>query len=97
MRGMNYAMKQTVPYYSQAKKALALNQKQKKRKNQPRTLTEYSESGSKPVLRHGVTVNQAARKLHEYEQTGLSPREIMDLITRADNLAERVRKLESWD
>lgn len=74
-----------------------MNRSKKKHKKQLRTLTEYSESGSKPILCHGVTVNQAAKKLYEYEQTGLSPREILNLITRAENLEERVKKLESWD
>lgn len=97
MRGMDYMMKQTVPYYSHAKKAMKANQSRGKHKKQPRTLTEYTESGKKAVLRHGVTVNQAARKLHEYEQTGLSPKEIVDLIQREENLTERVKKYESWD
>lgn len=99
MARMDYAMKQTVPYYSHIKKAMATRPKEKKTKRRkgPTTLTEYSESGSKPVLKNKVSVNQAARKLYEYEQSGLSPQEVLNLIVRAENLERRVKKYESWE
>lgn len=48
------------------------------------------------VLREGVSVNQAARKLYAYEETGLTPQEILNLMERERNLTMRVEKLEGW-
>ena len=48
------------------------------------------------VLRKGVTVTQAARKLNRYEETGLTPQGVFDLIERAHNLEQRVKTLEDW-
>lgn len=50
----------------------------------------------KAVLRKGVTVTQAARKLNKYEATGLTPQEVFNLIERAHNLEKRVKTLEDW-
>ena len=44
----------------------------------------------------GVSVNQAARKLYAYEETGLTPQEILNLMERERNLTMRVEKLEGW-
>ena len=95
---MDHTLKQTVPYYGTMKRAGAFKQPQKPQKRQKRTtLTEYSQSGQKAVLKPHVTVNQAAKKLHDYEQTGLSPHEVTNLIEQVQNLTKRVKKLEDWD
>ena len=78
---MDKTLKQTVPYYSTMKRAGAFRQPQKPQKRQKRTtLTEYSQNGQKAVLKQHVTVNQAAKKLYDYEQTGLSPHEVANLV-----------------
>lgn len=61
------------------------------------TLTEYSQNGQKAVLKPHVTVNQAAKKLYDYEQTGLSPHEVANLVEQVQNLTRRVKKYESWE
>lgn len=85
---MDKTLKQTVPYYSTMKP-----QKRQKRT----TLTEYSQNGQKAVLKPHVTVNQAAKKLYDYEQTGLSPHEVANLVEQVQNLTRRVKKYESWE
>ena len=98
MGAMDHTLRQTVPYYSAMKKAGAFKQPQKPQKRQKRTtLTEYSQNGQKAVLKPHVTVNQAAKKLHDYEQAGLSPHEVANLIEEVQNLTKRVKKLEDWD
>ena len=70
MGAMDHTLKQTVPYYSAMKRAGAFRQPQKPQKRQKRTtLTEYSQNGQKAILKPHVTVNQAAKKLYDYEQT----------------------------
>lgn len=94
---MDHTLKKTVPYYSTMKRAGAFKQ-QEPRKRQKRTmLTEYSQNGQKAVLKPHVTVNQAAKKLHDYEQTGLSPHEVANLVEQVQNLTRRVKKYESWE
>lgn len=91
-------MEQTVPYYSTMKRAGAFRQPQKPQKRQKRTtLTEYSQNGQKAILKPHVTVNQAAKKLYDYEQTGLSPHEVTNLVEQVQNLTRRVKKYESWE
>lgn len=98
MGAMDYTMKKTVPYYSTMKRAGAFKQTAKQQKRQKRTtLTEYSQNGQKAILKPRVTVNQAAKKLYDYEQTGLSPCEVMNLVEQVQNLTKRVKKMESWD
>ena len=95
---MDHTLKQTVTYYGAMKKAGAFKQPQKPKKRQKRTtLTEYSQNGQKAVLKPHVTVNQAAKKLYDYEQTGLSRHEVANLIEQVQNLTKRVKKLEDWD
>ncbi len=60
-------------------------------------MTERSQNEGKPVLRKGVSVNQAARKLNAYEATGLTPQQVLDLMERERNLTRRVEKLEGWE
>ena len=94
-------MKKQVPYYSQLKHGMKMTPKEhkpkKKRNKKHYTLTEYSQNGRKPVLKEHVTVNQAARKLYDYESTGLSPHEIQILIEREKALTARIEKLEGWE
>ena len=42
-------------------------------------------------------MNQAARKLYAYEETGLTPQEVLNLMERERNLTIRVEKLEGWE
>lgn len=98
MGAMDHTLKQTVPYYSTMKRAGAFRQPQKPQKRQKRTtLTEYSQNGQKAILKPHVTVNQAAKKLYDYEQTGLSPHEVTNLVEQVQNLTRRVKKYESWE
>lgn len=99
MKPIDRIMKKEVPGYAYMKKAMpqagAAREPKTPRKQKPRTLTEI-EAGGKAVLRKGVTVKQAARKLNRYEETGLAPQEVFNLIERARNLEKRVEKLEGW-
>ena len=99
MKQIERIMRQNVPGYAYMKKAMpqtgAGRESKTQRQRKPRTLTEIAGSG-KAVLRKGVTVTQAARKLNRYEETGLAPQEVFNLIERAHNLERRVEKLEGW-
>ena len=57
--------------------------------------TDNAESG-KAIISDGVTVNQAVKKLYEYENTGLSPLEVKNLIEREKNLSAKVLKMQDW-
>ena len=87
---MDHTLKKTVPYYSTMKRAGAFKQQEPRKQKKRTTLTEYSQ---KPH----VTVNQAAKKLYDYEQTGLSPHEVVNLVEQVQNLTRRVKKYESWE
>ena len=99
MKQFDRIMKDNVPGYGYMKKAMPQVGAGREPKAQPKkknyTLTEIAPSG-KAVLRKGVTVSQAARKLNRYEETGLTPQGVFDLIERAHNLERRVEKLEGW-
>lgn len=100
MKPIDRIMKENVPGYSYMKKAMPQVGAGRERKTQPQrkkpqTLTETGKSG-KVVLRKGVTIAQAARKLNRYEETGLTPQEVFRLIERAHNLEKRVKTLEDW-
>ena len=100
MKAADRVLKQHVPYYSQMKTALPASPREKKtkpRKKKEYRLTSWSQNGSKAVLREGVSVNQAARKLYAYEETGLTPQEVLNLMERERNLTIRVEKLEGWE
>lgn len=94
---MDHALKKTVPYYSTMKRAGAFKQQEPRKQKKRTTLTEYSQNGQKAVLKPHVTVNQAAKKLYDYEQTGLSPHEVANLVEQVQNLTRRVKKYESWE
>ena len=99
MKPIDRIMRQNVPGYAYMKKAMPQVGAGREPKAQPKkknyTLTEIAPSG-KAVLRKGVTVTQAARKLNRYEETGLTPQGVFDLIERAHNLEQRVKTLEDW-
>ena len=102
MNQFDRIMKDNVPGYGYMKKAMPQVGAGRERKTKPQpqqkkpyNLTETAPSG-KAVLRKGVTVTQAARKLNRYEETGLAPQEVFNLIERAHNLERRVEKLEGW-
>ena len=94
---MDHTLKKTVPYYSTMKRAGAFKQQEPRKRQKRTTLTEYSQNGQKAVLKPHVTVNQAAKKLYDYEQTGLSPHEVANLGEQVQNLTRRVKKYESWE
>lgn len=94
---MDHTLKKTVPYYSTMKRAGAFKQQEPRKRQKRTTLTEYSQNGQKAVLKPHVTVNQAAKKLYDYEQTGLSPHEVVTLVEQVQNLTRRVKKYESWE
>lgn len=94
---MDHTLKKTVPYYSTMKRAGAFKQQEPRKRQKRTTLTEYSQNGQKAILKPHVTVNQAAKKLYDYEQTGLSPHEVANLVEQVKNLTRRVKKYESWE
>ena len=94
---MDHTLKKTVPYYSTMKRAGAFKQQEPRKRQKRTTLTEYSQNGQKAILKPHVTVNQAAKKLYDYEQTGLSQHEVANLVEQVQNLTRRVKKYESWE
>lgn len=104
MRASNNAIRGYIPHnaiVSQGAKIVARQQAQEKpqrgRKGRKRErLTEISTGSGKPVLRQNVGVVRAAKKLFEYEETGLAPYEIMALIEREKALTEKVKKMQDW-
>lgn len=100
MNSMEREMRKHIPHYGQIKKAAsAIGAKKEKtsRKKKRERLTEISRGSGKPVLCQGVGVTRAARKLFEYEETGMTAQEIRALQERERNLTERIKKLESWE
>lgn len=102
MRVTNNAMRGYIPHsgiVSAGAKIVAGQQQTKKqgtgRKQKKTTLTEINHNG-KTVLKGKTTVAAAVKKLHDYEETGLLPYEVRNLIERAHNLEKRVEKLEGW-
>lgn len=99
MKPNDYALKGVVPCYGAVKTGMKHIQKRTKPggKTKQFRLTEISRGSGKPVLCQGVGVNRAAKKLFDYEETGLTPTEILNLIERERNLTERVKKMQSWE
>lgn len=101
MRATNNAMRGYIPHngiVSAGAKIVAGQQAQRskgKKKKRVR-LTEISRGSGKPVLSTGVNVNQAAKKLWDYEETGLSPNEIKILIERERNLTAQVKRYQEY-
>lgn len=104
MRATNNAMRGYIPHSGivSAGARIAAGQKEKKktgtggRKAKRTVLTEINHNG-KVVLKGKTTVTAAVKKLHDYEETGLSPYEVRNLIERAGNLEKRIKKLEGWE
>lgn len=104
VRASNNAIRGYIPHnaiVSQGAKIAARQQAQEKpqrdRKGRKRErLTEISTGSGKPVLRQNVGVVRAAKKLFEYEETGLSPYEVRVLIEREKALTEKVKKMQDW-
>ena len=105
MRVTNNAMRGYIPHsgiVSAGAKIVAGQQKQGKKpgtgsgKQKRTALTEINHNG-KAVLKGKTTVAAAVKKLHDYEETGLLPHEVRNLIERAHNLEKRVEKLEGWE
>ena len=104
VRASNNAIRGYIPHNaiaSQGAKIAARQQAQEKpqrgKKGRKRErLTEISTGSGKPVLKQNVGVVRAAKKLFEYEETGLSPYEVRALIEREKNLTEQVKKMQDW-
>ncbi len=103
MRATNNAMRGYIPHsgiVSAGAKIVARQQSKEKKqggkKKKRVRLTEVSRGSGKPVLCQNVTVNQAAKKLYGYEETGLAPYEILILIEREKALTEQVKKMQDW-
>lgn len=97
MKAADNIMKQHIPYYSSMKKAGGYLQKRQQGKKPKRTqLTEINHDG-KTVLQGKTTVAAAVKKLFDYEETGLTPYEVRNLIEQERNLTERIKKLEGWE
>lgn len=100
MRAADNVLKGVVPCYGAIKTGMKLAQqnqpKGRGKKKHSTRLTEISRGSGKPVLCQGVNINQAARKLFDYEETGLTPYEVRILIERERNLTEQVKKMQEW-
>lgn len=105
MRETNNAMRGYIPHnniVSAGAKIVTEQQKKRtrrgigSRKQKRPQLTETNHNG-KVVLKGKTTVAAAVKKLHDYEETGLLPYEVRNLIERAHNLEKRVEKLEAWE
>lgn len=99
MKGIDSTLKTVVPCYGAIKAGMKYAGKQaegSRKKKKRQRLTEISRGSGKPVLCQKVTVTQAARKLFDYEETGLTAYEIHMLIERERALTEQVKKMQSW-
>lgn len=101
IRATNNAMRGFIPHSSivssGAKIVAGQQAKSGSRKKKKRVrLTEISQGSGKPVLCQNVNVNQAAKKLWDYEETGLSPNEIKILIERERNLTAQVKRYQEY-
>lgn len=104
MRAANNAMWGYIPHsgiVSAGEKIMAGQQPKEKKQGSSKKkkrvrLTEISRGSGKPVLCQGVNVNQAAKKLYGYEETGLAPYEVRALIERGNALAEQVKRMQDW-
>ena len=47
-------------------------------------------------IKNNVLPQRAINRLKQYEDTGLSPSEIINLIETNKNLEKRIKKLEGW-
>lgn len=105
MRATNNAMRGYIPHSNIVSAGAKIAAGQQRKTKQQRTdsrktkksrLTEKNHNG-KAMLKGKTTVAAAVKKLHDYEETGLLPSEVCNLIERAHNLEKRVEKLEGWE
>lgn len=96
MKTADNITKQHIPYYSSMKRAGAFQKPKKQGKPKRTRLTEINHNGKK-VLKGKKTVSAAVNRLFDYEETGLTPYEVRNLIERERNLTERIKKLEGWE
>ena len=96
MKTADHIMKQHIPYYSSMKRAGAFQKPKKQGKPKRTRLTEINHNGKK-VLKGKTTVSVAVNRLFDYEESGLTPYEVRNLIERERNLTERIKKLEGWE
>lgn len=102
MRATNNAMRGYIPHngiVSAGSKLIAKNQsgsRSEGKKKRRTRLTEISRGSGKAIISDGVKINQAIKKLHDYEETGLSPREVHNLIEREKRLTEQVLRMQDW-
>lgn len=105
MRATNNAMRGYIPHSNIVSTGAKIAAGQQRKTKQQRTgngkpkksrLTEINHNG-KTVLKGKTTVAAAVKKLHDYEETGLLPSEVRNLIERAHNLENRIKKLEGWE
>lgn len=103
MGAANNAIRGYIPHsgiVSAGAKIMAGQQSKEKkrgsRKKKRVRLTEVSRGSGEPVLCQNVTVNQVAKKLYDYEETGLAPYEVRILIEREKALTEQVKKMQDW-
>lgn len=105
MRATNNAMRGYIPQSNIVSAGAKIVAGQQRKSKPQRTgsgkpkksrLTEINQNG-KTVLKGKTTVTAAVKKLHDYEETGLLPYEVRNLIERAHNLENRVKKLEGWE
>lgn len=104
MRATNNAMRGYIPHsgiVSAGAKIMAGKQSKEKKQGSSKKkkrirLTEISRGSGKPALCQNVNVNQAAKKLYDYEETRLTPYEVRVLIEREKALTEQVKKMQGW-
>jgi len=104
IRATNNAVNGYIPYsgiVSAGAKIMARQQEKpkkgtgRKRKTRQR-LTEISRGTGKAILKPDARMNQALKKLWDYEETGLSPKEVWGLIEQEKNLTEQVKRQQDW-
>lgn len=61
-----------------------------------RIIARYLQFPGYPALKQNAGVVRAAKKLFEYEETGLAPYEVRALIERERALTEKVKKMQDW-
>ena len=102
MRATNNVIRGYIPHngiVSAGAKIVAKNQSGSRssgKKKRRTRLTETSRGSGKAIISDGVTVNQAIKKLHDYEDTGLPPQAVRNLIEREKNLTAKILKMEDW-
>ena len=101
MKMDDYTAKKFIPHYGAIRAGIRQASRgtrggSGKGKKKAERLTEISQGSGKPVLRQGVGVSRAAKKLYGYEETGLTPAQIISLQERERNLTEKLKKMQDW-